>query len=352
MMGLDLRPGATTVDAAAEMAAPSMAAPERAAMAVDEGHPVTAQLGRAVADNHATDDAPRAVSPREQASRQSFLGRFLRQCAADLEAQGMSPGVAAVVENLRQTSDTLNDGLMPADTIAVRVLFNGIGTLMGLNSQQIADVAQTTFRHARQNLMPQEPAGSATASFVVAHEQQVPVAAAQFAPVVVGLPLPPNPMAGFQPLPPMTGFVCAPQLLWGGCFNVHNTEYHTSHKVPQPDGSYKRPKITRKILGGDHLTRFNSSLQAGVTQVPARSVITDTRIRVVQDRVDKSIWLWIPPGSSPESLMREATGVQQISNHFGEMLRHRRSASSYGWVGYMCDSYPGGSERLGIMSEF
>ena len=336
VMDISLRT-TTVVDVAAEMAAP-----EGAAMAVDEGHAVAAQLGIAVADNHATDDAPRAVSLREEASRQSFLGRFLRQCASDLESQGtpMSPGVAAVVENLRQTSETLNDGLMPADTIAVRVLFDAIGALMGLNSQQIADVAQNTFRHAGQNLMPHESAGSAATSFVFAHEQQVPLAAAQFAPV--GLPLSPK----------MAGFVCAPELLWGGWFNIHNIEYQTCHKVPQPDGSYKRPKISKKIFGGGHLSRFDTSLQAGVTQVPARSVITDTRIRVVQDRVDKSIWLWIPQSSSPESSMREATGVQQISNHFGEMLRHRRSASSHGWVGYICDSYPRGSETLSVMSEF
>ena len=76
-MGLDIRLAATTVDAGAEMAAPSMAAPEGAAMAVAEGHAVTAQLGRAVADIHATDDAPRAVSPREQASRHfSMAGSF------------------------------------------------------------------------------------------------------------------------------------------------------------------------------------------------------------------------------------------------------------------------------------
>ena len=185
---MDIRLGTTTVvDVAAEIAAP-----EGAAMAVDEGHAVATQLGIAVADNHATDDAPRPVSLREEASRQSFLDRFLRQCAFDLEPQGtpMSPVVADVVENLRQPSDTLNNGLIPADTIALRVLFDAIGALMGLNSQQIADVAQNTFRHAGQNLMPHESAGSAATSFVVAHEQQVPVAAAQFAPV--GLPLSPN----------------------------------------------------------------------------------------------------------------------------------------------------------------
>ena len=362
VMGSDIGLGATAaVDAAAEMAAPG-----GLAMAVDEGHAVAAQLGRALADNHATGDAPRAVSLQEQASRQSFLGvpvdaaenemaapslgRFLRQRAADLESQSttMSPGVSAVVENLRQTSNTLNDGLTPADTNAVRVLFGGIRTLLGLNSQQTADVALTAFRHAKQNLTPQEPVGSAAASLVVAHELQMPVAAAQFAPVVVGQPLPPKLKAGF---------VCAPQPNWSGYFNVHNIEYSTrcEEKVQQPDGSFKkkRQKITKKIFGGDHLTQFDTSLlQPGVAQVPARSVITDTRIRLVQDRVDNSIWLWIPLDSSPESVMREATGVQEINNHFGEMLRHGRTKSCNGWVGSICHRYPGGSERLSVMSEF
>lgn len=58
----------------------------------------------------------------------------------------MSPGVAGVVANLRQTAARLNGGLTPADTIALRVLFDGISTLMGLSSKQITNVAQTAFR--------------------------------------------------------------------------------------------------------------------------------------------------------------------------------------------------------------
>lgn len=275
-------------------------------------------------DADATGDAPRAVSPEEQPPLQSILGSLLQGYAVDLQdryavdLQGTPMSPDAVVEMLRRTSGTLNGDLLPADTNAVGMLLTGIGTLLGLNPQQIADFAEKLGTTAAQNLIPQEPAGSAT----------------------VG-----------PPQKPMEGFVCAPQPLWDGLLNVHNTEYQTTHKVPQPDGSYKRPKITRKILGGDHLTRFKTGLQAGVTQVPARSVITDTRIRVVQDKNDKSIWLWFFPGASAESL-REATGVQQISHHFGEMLKHRRSTSSCGWVAYTCDTYPGGSERLGIMSEF
>jgi len=194
-----------------------------------------------------TDGTQQAASLREGTP---VSRRLISQCAAELQSHGMplSPGVAGVVANLLQTAACLNGGLAPADAIALRVLFDGISTLMGLSSKQIADVAQTAFRHARENLSPQGPAGNAATPFCDAREHQAPVAAVQLAPVVARHPLSST----------MPGFVCAPQHRFDALspptspsrvyLNAHNTEYQTCQNALQPDGCHKRLKISKQLV--------------------------------------------------------------------------------------------------------